>query len=293
MSSQITRQILGDTFSYRQLDDIFSEDELQKYKSALQQQFSSLTKNWNEEQHSEWTARMFLSAKMIYSATLLLNTLDYSIQKNIRVTEPYLLYYSILNCCRALNFVLPTQMWKNGEIMIDTHQKIINKAADSVCRLNKDIGTNTKKLLELTRDYRELFSYKYPANGLKRDKIFSQVNIETISERCNLLCEIAQFTSECFQSSFEKNCSDKTFNLDVNILEICFSYQGDTYLLTDDEDAYRISYIMRKVKRPYNVYYTMTEGMTDDFFGSWVKDDDDDDDAFNPDDRTIKIFDMP
>ena len=287
------RQLVGDAFSFRQLDKKFSADELKDYSNSLQRQFSKLTKDWNDKLHSEWTARMFLSAKMIYSATLLLNTLDYSRQKNVRVTEPYLLYYSNLNCCRALIFTHPAQIWQDGKLMMDSHTKIIHKTSDIISRLNLEVGIETKILLQTTKDYRELFSYKYPANGLRTDEIFKEINIDTITERCNLLCEIAQFTSGCFQSSFDKNCVSKTFYLNEDVLEACFSYHGDTYSLTDDEDVYRISYIMRKVKRPYNIYYTMTEGMTDDFFGSWVADDNDDDDAFNPDDRTINIFDLP
>jgi hypothetical protein len=34
----------------------------------------------------------------------------------------------------------------------------------------------------------------------------------------------------------------------------------------------------------------MTDGMTDDFFGSWVSEDNGNDDFFNPDERPIKIF---
>lgn len=235
---------------------------------------------------------MFLAAKMIYSSTLLLNTLDYSKAKNIRVTEPYLLYYSTLNCCRALIFMLPTQLWNNGEITSDNHNKIINVAADLIKRLNIRKGADLAYFLNIAKDYRELFSYKFPSEGVG-DSLFKEINIDNVSFRCTMICEIAQFTSECFETSYNKNCIDKVFELDEDVLEKCFLYLGNETQIIDDDDTYRISYIAKKVNRPHNIYHTMTPGMTDDFFGSWLAKDEDDGDSFNPDIRKIKIFDLP
>lgn len=293
MNTKIVRQLVGDAYNFKQLNEKFSVNEIANYKGKLKGQFSKLTKNWSDELHSEWTARMFLSAKMIYSSTLLLNTLDFSKRRNIRVIEPYLLYYSIFNCCRALTFSHPTQIWRNGNLISDSHNRVIINSTEIVARINNEVSIGLLDLIKRTKDYRELFSYKYPADGLRKEKLFRDVNIEHISKQCNLICEIAQFNSECFQFSFDKNCLTKNYSLDEEKLKDCFSYKGDNYSLTDDEDTYRISYIMRKVKRPYNIYYTMTEGMTDDFFGSWIASDEDDADSFDPDNITINIFDLP
>jgi hypothetical protein len=290
MDHQARKSILGDTYDYELLQTEFSESEITTYKTSLLGQYSKLTKGWNDELHSEWTARMFLAAKMIYSATLLLNTLDYSLNKNLKVVEPYLLYYSLLNCCRCLTFTLPSQLWKNGELLVDSHSKISNVTSDCVKRLNIQKGTELHNLITDTRDYREFFSYRFPGNGLKNELQFKGINIETIAKRCKLLCEISQFNSECFEQSYNKNCTKGTFSLKENILELCFTYTGDNLNIIDDEDISRIAYTFRKQKRPYNIYYTMTDGMTDDFFGSWISEDEGDDDSFNPDERPIKIF---
>lgn len=280
-------------YHYRMLQDAFCEEEIRSYRNSLLENFSKLTKSWTEDLHSEWTARMFLAAKMIYSASLLLNTLDYSQRKNIRVTEPYLLYYSLYNCCRALVLSYPNEMWRNGKTDGETHIKVINIASSIIKRLNKQIGVDLNDLLLKAKNYRELFSYKYPAGGLKKDEIFDDLNIDLISKQCSLICEAAQYTSECFQFSFDKNCAKDKYSLKMDVLESCFSYQGHNSLIIDEYDAYRVSYIMRKSVRPYSIFYTMSEGMTDDVFGSWVASEDCDSDCFDPDERRINIFDLP
>lgn len=290
MDNHFPKYNLGAIYEYELLQNEFSASEITNYKNSLLEQYSRLTKDWDDDLHSEWTARMFLAAKMIYSATLLLNTLDYSLRKNLKVVEPYLLYYSLLNCCRCLTFTIPSRLWKNGKVLVDSHSKIRNVTSDCVKRLNIQKGTELHNLITETRDYREFFSYRFPGKGLKNEVQFQNINIETITEQCKLLCELSQFNSECFEQSYKKNCTKGIFSLKQNILEACFTYTGDNLHFIDDEDITRIAYIFKKQNGPCNIYFTMTDGMTDDFFGSWVSEDEDDDGSFNPDERPIKIF---
>lgn len=62
------------------------------------------------------------------------------------------------------------------------------------------------------------------------------------------------FDKEVIQKSYEYNLSKIT---------------GEKFCWTDMEDYYRINYIERKIKHPTSVMFTMTEGMTEDFFGAW------------------------
>lgn len=43
----------------------------------------------------------------------------------------------------------------------------------------------------------------------------------------------------------------------------------DDIKIIDKEDSYRIDYINRKKTFPISIYNTMSEGMVEDFFGSW------------------------
>lgn len=286
------RTLLGDTYHYKRIDE-FAGSDLASYKADLAQKFSKLTKAWTDELHSEWTARMYLSAKMIYSSTLLLNSAQYARFKNILITEPYLLYYSLFNCARALIFSHPIQIWHGGALISDTHKNVIRRVGEIIKSVNKTKSESIKLTIEKAKDYRELFSYRYPANGVARELPFADINIDDVSDTCSLICELAQFTSESFQNSFEKNCSSKRYNLKEEILDKCIYYSGTHYSLLDKEDGYRIGRILRKRINPTNIYLTMTEGMTEDFMGSWRRNEDCDDEHFDPDHLNIEIFDLP
>lgn len=294
MNSQDIRQIIGDQFQYKLLKEEFNEAEIQSYKNSVFNNITKLTKKWDDRLNSEWTSRIYLSAKMIYSATLLLNTLTYSENKNIRVTSPYLLYYSLLNCCRALNFTTDDFQWGDGSIINDSHKKIINKSFSTISKLNKEYANQVKVLIFLAKDYRELFSYKFPSTGLLEKYNFKKLEKQNIIKTCQVICEIAQLNSECLQLSLERNNEGKSFNLDPEILEYCVRYTGKVIDYIDEEDGYRIAHIFKKVKRPYSIYLMMTEGMTEDFFGAWIEDDEDFKEGnFDPDEHEVKIFDLP
>ena len=160
-------------------------------------------------------------------------------------------------------------------------------------KINKKVGDNIKKLLTRSRHYRELFSYKFPANGIKglnKDKV---VDIREAITFCSLLSEIAQFNSEILQQSFDKNVK-KEYKFIDDILSKGFKYDLDKDCpIIDDEDYYRIGYIVRKVKRPYNIQWVMTEGMIEDFFGAWCSEKDEKGDVFDPDKNWQIIFPVP
>lgn len=286
-----TRRAVGLTFQYQLLDDYFEDVEIAKFREKMLRHYAKLTKNWNDELNSEWIARMYLAAKMIYSATLLLNTSDFCKSKNVLITDPYLLYYSLFCCCRALNFVDPCLDWKDGALIRDNHARVINNAVSFIERIDRDEAAQLKQFLLDAKDFRELFSYKFPSNGYDSSEKHSHIDISSVKKNCILLCEIAQKSSEFFEISLEKHCDGKSYKVIERTLLNCVEYSGENYEFRDEEDAIRIAYIIRKVSRPYNIYMTMSEGLTDEFFGSWHNQCGDDD--FNPDHRFIRIFEFP
>lgn len=204
MSQLIVRKILGDNFDYTKIKEKFSEKEIQKCNQELMANFSLQTKSWSKEKNSYWVLRNYLGVKMILSSSVMLSSLEFAIDKNLRVVEPYLIYYALLNCCRAIIFTSPNVEWNSGEVMTMTHTKIINLTVDSVNRFNKKEAKRVRNILEKARDYRELFSYKFPANGISDFNVDSKLAIE----ECKFLSEIAQYQSELLEKSYDKNVSD-------------------------------------------------------------------------------------
>ena len=67
----------------------------------------------------------------------------------------------------------------------------------------------------------------------------------------------------------------------------------DGFYFFDNEDAYRLSYLMRKMPSPQPLNFTMTEGMTEDFFGAWDSDSEDDQFSMGSPSEWQTIFDIP
>lgn len=289
----IYEKLADSGFEYVYIKKYFSEVEIERNYQKLIRAYSSQTKNWSDQLNSEWIVRHYLAVKMILSSSVLLSSLEYAIKNNLRIVEPYLIYYSLLNVSRALIFTLPYQCWNNGTILTLRHDKIINLVSDAVSAINREMGDNTKKLLIRSKDYRELFSYKFPANGIKGLNKDMVVDIGEAIAFCSLLSEITQFNSEILQQSFDKNVK-KEYEFIDDILSKGFEYDlDDGCPIIDDEDYYRIGYILRKVKRPYNIQWMMTEGMIEDIFGAWCSEKDGKEDVFDPDKNWQIIFPVP
>ena len=280
-------------FPYSQLMVWFSKEEISRYCGTFRQQCAAVTKKWDQKTNAEWVARHYLSIKMILSASVMISSADYSKTKNIRITEPYLYYYSILSCCRALIFTLPRIPWDFGKVLEMTHQKILNISIDNIKTISKTCEDYFKNFFDYVKSMRELFSYKFPALGLTALKESKDYEIAKIISVCSLLCEISQLHSELMQSSISKNASDD-IELEEDDLKCCFEYDinGNTYI--DQDDWYRINYMTRKMKRPLNLHWMMTEGLVEDFFGAWIpKDEDIEKDVYNADNYWSLIYPAP
>jgi len=280
-------------FPYSQLMRWFTKVEISRYCDNFRQQCAAITKKWNKEKNAEWVARHYLSIKMILSASVMVSTADYSKTKNIRITEPYLYYYSILSCCRALIFTLPRICWKSGKVLEMTHQKILTISIDNINNISKSHEIYIKIFFNYIKSMRELFSYKFPALGLTELEKSKDYGLDKIITICSLVCEIAQFHSELLQASILKNASDDV-ELEEADLKCCFEYDinGNSYI--DNDDWYRINYMTRKMKKPLNLHCMMTEGLVEDFFGAWFpKDEDIDKDVYNADNYWSMIYPAP
>jgi hypothetical protein len=187
------------------------------------------------------------------------------------------------------------QNWKNGELKSLPHKTIINNTHNVLCQAAPRFADDVRDYLLLAKEFRELHSYQFPGDGLiGENNLFRDIKINNTIAKCASICDMAQLTSEILENSFNKNCTGKEFGYDDATFEQCFLYGDSTFQQLDIEDWQRIGSYVRKTKRPYCVVLTMSAGMTDSFFGNWLAPDEQRlDDVFNPDSRTIKIFDIP
>jgi hypothetical protein len=275
-------------FEYYYIYDHIEEAELKRYCERLSTSCSVLTKTWSTELNSVWLARHYLAIKMLLSSSVMFTSLEYATEKNLRIVEPYLLYYALLNCCRALTFTLPEQEWKNGGLLNMTHQKIINVAVDAIRKLSRPEGDKAASMLEKAKVYRELFSYKFPANGLRSVSKSGSKEVQDAIELCSVIGEIAQLNSECMHSSLEKLVHEEV-SVDMEILKKCFLYETNEGVIHDSEDWYRTDYFKRHKLTPWNLQWTAREGLVEDFFGAWCSEEENED-SYDPDTNWRIIF---
>ena len=123
-------------YEFRCFGKVFDEKAVEKYSLNSLNLFSKLTKDWNNDLNSEWLCRVFLSAKMVLSASLMLNSLEYAESKNLRISSSYLEYYAIQASIRSVVFISPLTKWEDGGLIKLSHKKSINIVCDilGVCR---------------------------------------------------------------------------------------------------------------------------------------------------------------
>ncbi len=109
-------------------------------------------------------------------------------------------------------------------------------------------------------------AYRCPASG--------DGNLEEdydIIKICTILAEIAEFNSSLLEISVTKNASQSTFVVFYEDLNKLYDIEIEGYNFIDKEDAYRLGYVSRKIKRPYCLSMFMTQGQTEDYIGAWEK----------------------
>ena len=276
-------------YSFHILPSLFKKDSIKEYAERLSKTYSKQTKIWNDDLNSEWISRIFLAGKMVLSSSVMLQSLEYAENKNLRIVVTYLEYYSILMALRAMVFTSPLTEWRNGELIKLDHKRTINIAGDILSKLDKKLAAELRANILHLKAYRELISYRAPSSGDSFPK--SKTSIDT-RDICQMLVELAQLQSEVLESSVCKNAKGKfTFKRDF-IKQVCHSeIEGNVFW--DKEDAYRMHYLRRKYPLPTNICHMMSEGHVEDFFGSWCAKDETDNDVFDPDNNWRIIFDVP
>lgn len=281
----------------------FSEDNYKRFISLCKDEHGKLC--MTSKINTEWVFRSYSATKMIMAATLLLNNAEYCMSKNAMVSVPYLLYYAALSSVRGFLYASPYTETSSLEKLVNiTHNKALCIAPDIIKNhFSRDIGSEMELFLNYLRNQRELFSYKFPASGIR-----DQIKFDETVAVCGLLAELTELSLYKIQEVYEKNFFNNLvgetqkiyqwMSFDEDVIRKLFIYDtvkitGEELCWIDNEDYYRIGYIERKVKYPTSLIFTMKEGMTEDFFGSWCNFEENNDGNFNPDENWNRIFPIP
>lgn len=292
----LTRELC---FEYEELEE-YSEKDLKKYYNWVRSLFKKeIKKVWDIKKNTLWATRFYIAIKYIYSATILTSSLQYAEENNLQIVIPYLTYYSLLTCSRAMILTRPDSLESLDSIRKITHTKIINIASDIIEKLNTEKSKDFKHIIDICKINRELFSYDFPGSGLSILKD-TKGTTDKFYDYCKLLCELAQLNSTILEIELNINkvngtISKENFDINDEICEDfmnCFVY-GENEKTIDWEDAYRASYIKRKIKQPLNLRAMMTDGMTDDFIGNYCSKKEEKKNDYNPDHNWHILFPLP
>ena len=134
--------------------------------------------------------------------------------------------------------------------------------------MSKDVANEYRELAQRALVARELFSYSFPAEGLKGEAAQSLPNYDHTVSICRYIAEVAQLYSECLEGAFSQ-LGRPMGEFSEAALRRVFEYEHKLgTLLHDRDDYYRLGSALTKLGRPVSLYVTGTEGLVEDFFAS-------------------------
>jgi hypothetical protein len=238
------------------------------------------------EANEQWLVRTYSSLKYLFAATAMLSAAKYTRLKGVRIVQPYLQYYALFNTSRALILLIPEREWKSGAILDEiTHSNAPNIVEGLLRQASPSFARDFRVCYDRALALREYFSYKFPAEGLGGELESQQCTFEDTSRVCSVVAEVAQMFSECLSNAFDSQSWPT--RLTEEPLRRFFEYSVRSIsLVHDDEDYYRLGRIVAKKQKPCSLFGMATEGMVEDYFGSW-----DDPNVTEPDAYSLGIQD--
>jgi hypothetical protein len=274
-------------YDYRELP-LASDADIGNYIHRTRALAAPIAQGFDDARNSEWFVRSYLALKFVLAATLFGNSALYARDRNLQIVQPYLSYYLMLNCCRAFIFSLPCLPWRGSKSVEMTHRNILNTAIDKLKRLNSEQEERCGTVLRAAKEQRDLFSYRFPMSGLA---VLGGdlVDLDEAIRIGRLFTELAQLNLACLEGAVAAKAPGVFSILEIDEIWRTIRYETSNNDLIDDDDYYRVGYFHRKYTSPVALIALATEGLIEDFFGSWH---DDVEDGFNPDHNNRLLLDL-
>lgn len=276
------------SYDYQAITELYDLKDIEAYCRDSRSRFANIAKSFNDELNTEWLIRAYLSLKYILAATVLISSAKHAESQNIKVTVPYLKYYTLFNCCRALNLTFPDYVWRGPGSIEASHGKVVNFAANALRRIDLNSEKRWGDFVRKARDHRELFSYSFPALGrfLIKEK---EQPLADVAQAAQFFAEMAQLNSECLYSAIKKHSPGPHGLIESEDLWRTMKYQTEDEKFIDDDDWHRIGQAARQNFTPVPLTLLASEGLVEDFFGAWASEDEI---GYNPDDHWGELLDF-
>jgi len=269
-------------YHYRELLCQASVSQIKNYCLTNKRLFAPIAKDFNEDENSRWILRHYLAIKFATSANLLAGSAVYAYDHNLLLAIPYFNYYTVLNACRAYLLTSPHVTWDGSKTVEMTHQNILNRTSDYLRALDPGRADAWKRELQLLRERRELFSYRFPLSGggLAGREAFEP---EPAISLARLIAELASLNSECLDASLCKHASENISARYLSDHEWASAYKLAGEQARDSKDNFRFSKLVSGWSTVSPLEVMCSDGLMDDIYGSWSEAHERPD-TFNPDD---------
>lgn len=239
---------LSTHYEYRELEKL-PEASVRNYIDRTRNFCAPIAKTFDDQKNAEWLVRSYLSLKYVLASTVLGTSAQHAESQNLQVVLPYLKYYTMLNCCRAFIFTLPSFEWKDERSIQMTHSNIIKTGSENLRRLSSNEYLKHKSRLEAGQEQRERFSYSFPATGLA---VFGKalISLDDAIETARLLTDLAQLNLACLEAAIERHGKPPYLVADHDSLWLLMRYDSRLEELIDDDDYHRVGYFLRKYRHP-------------------------------------------
>lgn len=275
-------------YAYVELPRQASVSQIKNYCSTTRRLFAPIAKAFKEDANSRWVLRHYLAIKFATAANLLAGSATYAYDHNLMLGVPYFNYYAVLNACRAYLMTSPHVIWDGAKTVEMTHQNILNRTADYLRALDPGRAPAWGRDLELLRDRRELFSYRFPLSGvgLAGEEAFEP---EPAISLARLIAELASVNSECLDASLSKHSSGEIPVRKMSDHEWASAYELAGAQARDRDDEYRFSKLVRKWKTVSPLQVMCSDGLMDDVYAAW-SDSHERPGAFDPDEYSRLVL---
>lgn len=275
-------------YAYAELRRQATVSQIQGYCSTTRRLFAPIAKAFDEDANSRWVLRHYLAIKFATAANLLAGSAAYAYDHNLMLGVPYFNYYAVLNACRAYLMTSPHVIWDGAKTVEMTHQTILNRTADYLRALDPKRAPDWGRDLELLRDRRELFSYRFPLSGagLVGEHAFEP---ESATALARLIAELASLNSECLDASLSKHSSGDIPVRNMSDHEWASAYELAGAQARDRDDDYRFLKLVRGWKTVSPLQVMCSDGLMDDVYAAWT-DSHERPGAFNPDEYSRLVL---
>lgn len=276
-------------YDYREIPELCEHKNIEAYCATTRQKFGQIARGFDDNLYTQWVARSYLALKYILGATMLAASAQHSEAQNLKVTLPYLKYYTLLNCSRAFLLMSPDHVWKCEASIEATHSNIINSTANELRKIDKDAEQKWGHVLRTAQHQREMFSYRFPATGpfLFREDLLAVSAVESLAR---FLTELAQLNSACLEAAVRKKAKGPYTLLESDDTWSTMKYAFGGQELVDDDDHYRMGKFARKISMPIPLTVIASHGLLEDFFGAWCAEESSNG-LFDPDDHWTLLLD--